>query len=737
MLVVTLAAGCSSSDGQPASDAGLDGTRSDGLGSDTGHRPDGLQPDHKGPDAGPPLNVKPANVGKIAVADYDGTTNDLLTAGLGKTGLTGASPTYSSPPTAAELRTGAIYNNYRALVDTTAGGGFGTLFGPNLDAAGQSTLGEGKIAGKEYLAFMDDGSGTRNVTAMVQVPSTFDKKSPCIVTAASSGSRGIYGAVATSGEWGLKRGCAVVYTDKGTGIGLHDLATDTVTLIDGTRKDRKTAGSSANFAAALSDAELAAFNASTPNRLANKHLHSRQNPEKDWGESTLDAIRFGFYVLNEQFAALDPASGKRLRELRPENTIVIATSVSNGAGAAVAAAELDKESLVDGLVASEPNAQPGDLAGAKIVVGGAEVAGLGKTLADYMSCAGVYAPCAILAAGTRPEVSVQPSAAQLTYAQNRCAALKQLGLLAGATPQAQADESVSKVLACGWSPESLPLVLSHVNYYDSLAVDYANAYGEFSVTENLCGYSVAATDTSGAVIPMPADKLLLTFSTNNGAPDSSTTPGLVYNLAPGGARRLDVAASPSTGLLDRALDGILCVRGLVLGRDAVTGAALSGEMAKQAARVAAGIAQVQRTGDLGGRPAIILQGQADALLPINNTGRAYFARNQKVEGASSKAVYYEISNAQHLDVLLTIPSYKLDGRFVPLHYYFVQALDLMLAHLRQGAPLPPSQLVRTTPRGQGSAGANPITTANVPKIAVAPAASDAISFKGDTLIIPK
>jgi len=64
-------------------------------------------------------------------------TNDLLTAGLGKSGLGSATaPSFADPlhPTAEELRRLAIYNNYRALVDPTPGGGFGTLYGPNVTA---------------------------------------------------------------------------------------------------------------------------------------------------------------------------------------------------------------------------------------------------------------------------------------------------------------------------------------------------------------------------------------------------------------------------------------------------------------------------------------------------------------------------------------------------------------------------------------------------------------------------
>ena len=58
---------------------------------------------------------------------------------------------------------------------------------------------------------------------------------PCIVLAPSSGSRGVYGAIGTAGDWGLKRGCAVALTDAGKGLGLYDLTDDTVHKVDGTR----------------------------------------------------------------------------------------------------------------------------------------------------------------------------------------------------------------------------------------------------------------------------------------------------------------------------------------------------------------------------------------------------------------------------------------------------------------------------------------------------------------------
>jgi hypothetical protein len=119
-------------------------------------------------------------------------------------------------------------------LDPLPGGGYGTLYGPNVTANGEVTTSEGLIAGDEYIAFEKDDHG-RNVTMMVQVPETFDPTNGCIVTAPSSGSRGVYGAIATAGEWGLKRGCAVAYTDKGTGTGAHNLQANTVNLIRGQR----------------------------------------------------------------------------------------------------------------------------------------------------------------------------------------------------------------------------------------------------------------------------------------------------------------------------------------------------------------------------------------------------------------------------------------------------------------------------------------------------------------------
>ena len=80
----------------------------------------------------------------------------------------------------------------------------------------------------------------------------------------------------------------------------------------------------------------------------------------------------------------------------------------------------------------------------------------------------------------------------------------------------------------------------------------------------------------------------------------------------------------------------------------------------------------------------------------------------------AKLSYIEVTNAQHFDAFIgnaALPGF--DTRFIPLHVYFNRAMDAMYDNLKNGKALPPSQVVRTTPRG-GTAGAAPaITAANV------------------------
>ena len=75
-------------------------------------------------------------------------------------------------------------------------------------------------------------------------------------------------------------------------------------------------------------------------------------------------------------------------------------------------------------------------------------------------------------------------------------------------------------------------------------------------------------------------------------------------------------------------------------------------------------------------------------------------------------------------------------RHQPLHVYFVQAMDALYANLRLGKALPPSQVVRATPRGGAPGAAPAITAANVPAVSDAPPAADQIGFVGTSLSVP-
>jgi hydroxybutyrate-dimer hydrolase len=651
---------------------------------------------------------------------YDGVTNDLLTAGLGKTGLGNATPPpVADPlhPTAEELRRLAIYNNYRALIDPTLGGGYGTLYGPNVTANGTVTTSEGLIAGDEYIAFAKGGGGRKNVTMMVQIPDSFDPAKGCIVTAPSSGSRGVYGAIATAGEWGLKHGCAVAYTDKGTGTGAHDLQSNTVDLIRGERADAAAAGDDSNFTAALSAAERTAFNAATPNRFAFKHAHSRQNPEADWGKDVLRSIKFAFDMLNDKF-------GRRGVNINRRNTIVIASSVSNGGGASVRAVEQDEDGLIDGLAVGEPNVNPRFSSAFSIVQEGRPpLFAHSRPLMDYTTLVNVFQGCADLApANASAPLNLAPSA-------QRCTDLRAAGLLTATTLADQATQAQQIINDVGILPEQNLVQPGYwfANVPQSISVTYANAYGRFSVLENLCAFSLGGTTTTppaGVPAPLAAASEAAIFGTSNGIPPTSGV-NLINNAVPGGPLE-NRLSTPSQNL-----DGALCLRSLATGKDAVTGAPLADGQRRQARRIAEGIEDIIASGKLRRVPAVFVTGRNDGILPPNFTSRAYFGLNNVVDGSHSSLRYYEVTNAHHLDSFNQFAGYN--AMFIPLHRYFIQAMDLMYDHLRSGRALPPSQVVHTTPRG---AGAPPITAANVPPIADAPPASALITFSGGQVRIP-
>ena len=234
---------------------------------------------------------------------YDGVTDDLVTGGLGADAMRGKRPGYADPlhPTAVELRRAALF------FPGSAGQGFGRLFGPDVDeTTGKKLDGQGKIAGEEYLAYADNGEGKQNVAMLLQIPANLSNEQRCLVALPVNGSSSLFRDVVDFGFWGLRRGCAVVYTDKGHGNGFDILEQDLVNVLDGRQVPAAEAGRDAHFRADLDDAARAKFLSEWPHRIAFKAAHSKQNPEKDWGEDLLKAIRFAFWQLGQRDPELHP-----------------------------------------------------------------------------------------------------------------------------------------------------------------------------------------------------------------------------------------------------------------------------------------------------------------------------------------------------------------------------------------------------------------------------------------------
>lgn len=373
--------------------------------------------------------------------------DDLLSAGLGLDGLRAATPpafTDPATPTAAELRRRAIWNNWRGIADLSPDGGFGTVYGAVPS-----------VPGREFQVLATLSGAKQPHRVLVQVPDVFDEARRCLVVAASSGSRGVYGAIAVAGPWALPKGCAVAYTDKGAGTDYYDLAAQRGVRLDGT----------------LGGADEAlAFKPETAAKegVAFKHAHSKDNPEADWGRHVRQAAEYGLQALNDALPQQAPFTFA--------NTRVIAVGISNGGGAVLRAAELEGDWL-KGVVAGEPNVY-------------VEASGA-RTLYDYTTQAALLMPCAL------PKLGL-PAVADVDA---RCAAAAQAGLITGADLPARQAAAYDALRASGWTDEALRGGSISVTFdlWRAIAVTYASAYGRYGAGEEPCVAGFAAVNGDGSV----------------------------------------------------------------------------------------------------------------------------------------------------------------------------------------------------------------------------------------------
>ena len=274
------------------------------------------------------------------------------------------------------------------------------------------------------------------------------------------------------------------------------------------------------------------------------------------------------------------------------------------------------------MAVTEPKVQLAPDARLSVRRGASVLVGTGKPLYDYFTLANLLQPCAAL-------VSPATNAYNLvnaTIAASRCSALKANGLVTGTTTAEQAASAMNELIKAGWQPESNVLQASHYSFATlSVGLTYANTYGRFSVKDNLCGFSFAATGTTGAPTAANAAALAASFGASNGVPPTIGI-NIVNNLSAGGPL-LDAVSLSAGGVQDYNIAGALCMRELATGTSA------------NAVRVQQGMGEVVRSANLRGKPALIVQGRADTLLPVALTGRPYYGMNKIVEGTASRLSY--------------------------------------------------------------------------------------------------
>lgn len=550
--------------------------------------------------------------------------DDLLTAGLGLAGLRSLAPPAfadANAPTVEELRRRALWGSWRGIADLAPGGGYGDLFG---DLA--------PVPGREYSAYARLPGAHQPHRVLAQVPDNFDSGRRCVLVAPASGSRGIYGAVSVAAAWGLPRGCAVVYTDKGAGSDYFDLDAQMGVRANG-------------MVGALGEAADLAFVPDAPvnaSGVAFKHAHSRDNPEADWGRHVKQAAEFALLALDQAFPQAAPFTFA--------NTRVIAVGISNGGGAVLRAAEMEGDWL-DAVVAGEPSvlsSGPG-----------------ARALYDYATEAALLMPCAQLHMTDLPQPPL--TAALQAAATVRCATLAAEGVIAGATPAAQARSAYELMLGKGWTDAALRAgaLSTGFDLWRAVAAGYASAYGRYGVGQHPCGFSFAAQNPDFSPRAATAAERAAWIADGSGIP-----PGAGVGLLDSKVR-----------LPDLTYPGLKCLRALWDGQ---------GEDAR---RVQAGIEATRAGLPRSGLPVMVVHGTDDGLIPPAFSSAPYVAA---AKAAGREVNYWQVRHVQHFDGFLGLPDYG--ARYLPLLPYVHAALERVQARLDKGTPLPADAVIQTTPR---------------------------------------
>jgi hydroxybutyrate-dimer hydrolase len=503
--------------------------------------------------------------------------DDLLSAGLGLVGLQSMlPPAVADPgaPSAAEQRRGAVWSNWRGIVDVSRL--------TRLDA----------VPGREFHGLLRLPGAGQAHRVLLQVPDSFDREARCLLVTASSGSRGIYGALAVAGHWGLPRGCAVVYTDKACGCDWFDPVERVGIGLDG--RPARLPG-------------MLAFSCDSGGvepRVLMKHAHSGDNPEADWGRHLRQAAEFGLAMLERALPGQGPFGF--------DNTRVIGTGVSNG-GAAVLRAAADDAPWLAGAVVGAANVQS--------PAGGRALYDYGTEAALWMLAAQAAGP---LADAPLPTPLVEPAAVE----QARLAAIDALcrhGLVARGSAAATAERALRHLRAAGWSDAALRAgtISTAFEMWRALGVTYSWAYGRFPAECHPIGYRFAMVD--GERRPrMPS------------AGERAAWWSLGAGIAPGAG----VEIIEPAGHAGDPWPGLLRLRGWVDGADA------------DARRVQGGIAACRAGLPRADLPLLVMHGLDDGLIPEAFSSGPYVRACRQGGRAPT---YWRLPQVQHFDTFLGLP----------------------------------------------------------------------------------
>ncbi len=393
---------------------------------------------------------------------FDGETDDLLTAGLGISGLIQQPSTAEAPKlsTWRDQRRRAIHQNWRALVDLRR-----WTYGSDT-----------RIAGIEYVAHAKASKGIPESSFLLQIPSTFDPNHPCLLVTAASGSRGIFGSLPTVGQWGLRKGCAVVSDDKGLGMRVTDSTNGWRLTASG--RIEQTARSGGPF----------------PHALQMAHAHEAFDSEPNWGRMLLRSGKLALQLLSAEYP--------ERAAFTPKNTLIIAAGISNGGAAVLQALDADEQEFLDAAVASEPNVHT---AGA-------------PALYDYATLHGMLQPCAILAENLSEIPLGMVIGMNLARYTAWCERLAKDGLANGADTAARASDARQTLLRSGIEPAALRLGAVNLQFglWTSVAATYAQSYLRRDLNQPACTIGFAATDTSGRPRELQANERAALFSDGTG-----------------------------------------------------------------------------------------------------------------------------------------------------------------------------------------------------------------------------